>query len=88
MPWGGTFITGRGVEFRGTSARSLAGPDSVIRFGAGSKCTYDVLIQCGTTIDIGERCIFAQSTIIVDGNHRYRDIDRPLLAQGYEFRRS
>lgn len=85
MPHGGTFVTGEFVEFRRNFRAELAGPDSSIRFGARSVCTYDVLIQCGTTIDIGERCMFGQSTIIVDGNHRFRDLDRPMLDQGYDF---
>jgi acetyltransferase-like isoleucine patch superfamily enzyme len=49
-------------------------------------CTYDVLMQCATSIEIGERCMFGQSTMVVDGNHRFRDLDRPMLDQGYDFR--
>lgn len=86
MPWGGTFITGPLVEFRRNFRAELAGPESEIRFGAKSVCTYDVLMQCGTTIEIGERCVFGQSTMVVDGNHRFRGLDRPMLEQGYDFR--
>ena len=86
MPFGGTFIAGEGVEFRRNFRAELAGPDSRIEFGAGSVCTYDVLMQCGTTIIVGERCMFGQSTMVVDGNHRFRDLDRPMLEQGYDFR--
>jgi acetyltransferase-like isoleucine patch superfamily enzyme len=85
MPFGGTFITGEGVEFRRNFRAELGGPESRIEFGARSVCTYDVLVQCGTTIEIGERCMFGQSTIVIDGNHRYRDLDRPMLEQGYDF---
>jgi acetyltransferase-like isoleucine patch superfamily enzyme len=86
MPYGGTFATGEGVEFRRNFRAELAGPDSRISVGPASVFTYDVLIQCGTTIDIGERCMFGQSTIVIDGNHRFRELDRPMLAQGYDFR--
>lgn len=86
MPFGGTFVTGELVEFRRNFRAELAGPDSVIEFGSKSVCTYDVLIQCGTTIRIGERCMFGQSTIVIDGNHRFRDLHRPMLDQGYDFR--
>lgn len=86
MPFGGTFITGERVEFRRNFRAELAGPNSRIEFGARSVCTYDVLVQCGTTIETGERCMFGQSTILIDGNHRYRDLDRPMLEQGYDFR--
>ena len=42
-------------------------------------------MQCGTSITIGERCMFGQSTLVVDGNHRFRDLDVPMLQQGYDF---
>lgn len=86
MPFGGRFVTGERVEFRRNFRAELAGAESVIEIGSRSVFTYDVLIQCGTTIRIGERCMFGQSTIVIDGNHRYRDLDRPMLEQGYDFR--
>jgi acetyltransferase-like isoleucine patch superfamily enzyme len=85
MPRGGTFITGTGVEFRRDFRAELAAPDSRIEFGAGAVCTYSVLMQCTTSIEIGKRCQFGQATIVVDGNHRFRDLDRPMLEQGYDF---
>jgi len=86
MPYGGTFVTGRDVEFRRNFRAELAGPTSRITFGARAVCTYDVLIQCTTSVDIGERSQFGQSAIIIDGNHRFRDPSRPMLEQGYDFR--
>jgi acetyltransferase-like isoleucine patch superfamily enzyme len=85
-PFGGTFITGEIVEFRRNFRAELAGPDARITFGDRSICTYDVLMQCTTSIDVGAHCMFGQSTIVVDGNHRFRDLDRPMLEQGYDFR--
>lgn len=84
-PEGGTFIVGPGVEFR-RGFRAELQPGARITIGAGAVFTYDVLIQCATTIAIGERCVFGQCAMLVDGNHRYRDLDRPMLAQGYDFR--
>jgi acetyltransferase-like isoleucine patch superfamily enzyme len=54
----------------------------------GDQClfTYHALIQCSTRIEIGDRCIFAQSASVADGNHRFRDLGRPMLDQGYDFR--
>src|SRR3712207_4754255 len=43
-------------------------------------------MQRGTTIDIGKRVMFGQATLVVDGNHRYRELDKPMLEQGYYFR--
>lgn len=86
MPHGGTFIVGPGVEFRRGFRAELAGPDSRITVGGGSAFTYDVVIQCASTIEIGDHCMFGQSTLVVDGNHRFRELDRPMLHQGYDLR--
>jgi acetyltransferase-like isoleucine patch superfamily enzyme len=85
MPFGGTFVTGEYVEFRRNFRAELGAPDTRIELGARAVCTYDVLMQCTTSIVIGERCQFGQATIVIDGNHRFRDLDRPMLEQGYEF---
>ena len=85
MPDGGTFIVGPGVEFR-RGFRAEVGPNGRIVIGAGCYLTYDVILACSTTIEIGERCGLGQSTFVADGNHRYRDLDVPFLAQGYNFR--
>ena len=84
IPHGGAFVVGPGVEFRRGFRAEVEGRGR-ITIGAGSICTYYVLMQCSTTIDVGERCMFGQSTIVVDGQHRFRDLDRPMLEQGYDF---
>jgi acetyltransferase-like isoleucine patch superfamily enzyme len=83
IPRSGTFVAGAGVEFRRSFRAEVEGGRIVI--GAGSVFTYYVLMQCTTSIEVGERCMFGQSTIVVDGNHRFRDLDRPMLEQGYDF---
>ena len=85
MPHGGTFIVGPGVEFRRGFTAEI-GPEGRVVIGAGSYLTYDVIIACSTTVEIGERCGLAQNTFVADGNHRYRDLDRPFLGQGYDYR--
>lgn len=86
MPNGGTFIVGPGVEFR-RRFRAELGPNGRIVIGAGSYLTYDVIISCDTSIEIGERCGLGQSTYVADGNHRYRDLTIPFREQGYDYRR-
>ena len=83
-PEGGTFHVGPDVEFRRGFRCELHG--GTIRIGGGSVFTYYVLLQCTTSIDIGERCILGQSSIVVDGNHSFRDLTKPILAQGYDLR--
>ena len=84
IPGRGTLIVGPGVEFRRGFRAEIEG-DGRITIGAGSVFTYYVLMQCSTSIEVGVRCMFGQSTIVVDGNHRFRDLDRPMLEQGYDF---
>jgi acetyltransferase-like isoleucine patch superfamily enzyme len=86
MPHGGTFIVGPAVEFRRGFRAEFAEPDTRITIGASCVFTYDVLIQCASSIDIGDHCMFGQATLVVDGNHRFRDHSRPMLDQGYDLR--
>lgn len=85
IPEGGTFIAGEACEFR-RGFRCELGKGAAVRIGAMSIFTHYSLIQCSTVIEIGERCMFGQSSQIVDGNHRFRDLDKPMLEQGYDFR--
>jgi acetyltransferase-like isoleucine patch superfamily enzyme len=85
-PAGGTFHVGDYVEFRRGFRVELGQADTRVTIGNGSVMTYDVLIQCTTSIDIGERVMFGQATIVVDGNHRFRELDKPMLEQGYDFK--
>jgi acetyltransferase-like isoleucine patch superfamily enzyme len=85
IPENGSFHVGPGVEFRRGFRCEIVG-DGRVTIGAGSVFTYYVLIQCSTSIDIGERVMFGQSTMVVDGNHRFRDLDKPMLTQGYDYR--
>ncbi len=85
MPDRGTFVVGPGVEFRRNFRAEIAG-NGRIAIGAGSYLTYDVIIVCSTSIEIGERCGLAQCTFVADGSHRYRDLEQPFLAQGFDFR--
>jgi acetyltransferase-like isoleucine patch superfamily enzyme len=85
MPFGGTFITGEGVEFR-RGFRAETGRRGRIEIGDGCYFTYDVIISCDTTIEIGKRVGMSQATYVADGSHRYRDLDVPFLEQGYDYR--
>ena len=85
IPGPGTFIVGPAVDFRRGFHCEISGDGRVV-IGAGSIFTSYALVQCTTSIDIGERCVFGQDVMIADGNHRFRDPDRHLLDQGYEYR--
>jgi acetyltransferase-like isoleucine patch superfamily enzyme len=80
----GTFITGRAVEFRRGFTCEISGAGRIV---IGDACifTKDPLIQCTTSIEFGDRVMIGQSSMIADGNHRWRDRDVPLSEQGYDF---
>lgn len=84
IPDHGTFIVGPAVDFRRGFVCEISG-EGRVEIGAGSIFTAYALLQCTTSITIGERCMFGQSTLMADGNHRFRDLDRPMLEQGYEY---
>jgi acetyltransferase-like isoleucine patch superfamily enzyme len=84
MPDAGAFIVGDRVEFR-RGFRCEISDRGRVTIGADCHFTYSVLVQCSTTIEIGERCSFGQTTILLDGQHRFRDLSRPMLEQGFDF---
>lgn len=84
IPGRGSLDVGTGVEFRRGFTCEIAGTGRVT-IGAGTVFTYDTIIQCSTAVDIGERCMIGRA-LIADGNHRFRDLDLPVAAQGYDFR--
>jgi acetyltransferase-like isoleucine patch superfamily enzyme len=86
MPHGGTFIVGNHVEFRRGFRGELGGPTSRITIGDGCYFTYDAILSADTTIEIGQRCGIGQNCYIVDGSHRYHDLDQTFLEQGYNYR--
>jgi acetyltransferase-like isoleucine patch superfamily enzyme len=85
IPHEGSFIVGDRVEFRRDFRAEVSG-NGRVTIGDDATFTYSVLIQCSTSLEIGERCQFGQATILIDGQHRFRDITRPMLEQGYDFR--
>ena len=84
MPGTGSFVVGDFVEFRHGFRAEINGSGRVV-IGSGSRFTYAVVIQCTTSIEIGERCVFAQAAMLLDGQHRFRDASQPMLDQGYDF---
>jgi acetyltransferase-like isoleucine patch superfamily enzyme len=85
IPECGTFEVGRGVVFRRGFHCEIGGTGRV-SIGAGTDFTNTCLIQCSTTITIGERCGIGQATSFVDGSHNFRDHTRHWAEQGYSFR--
>ena len=85
IPGNGTLVVGAGVDLRRGFVCEISGEGRVV-IGDGTVFTSNALVQCSTSIEIGRRCVFAQSVLIADGNHRFRDADVHVLDQGYDFR--
>ena len=85
IPDRGTLIVGSGVEFRRGVVCEISG-EGRVTIGDGSIFTGGNFIQCSTSVDIGEGCVFAQATMVVDGSHRFGDASRHSLEQGYDYR--
>ena len=80
IPNRGTLIVGPGVDFRRGFYCEITGQGEVV-IGAGTTFTGDIMIQCTTSITIGERAAFGQATFIVDGNHEFRDHTKHWISQ-------
>ena len=81
---GGSFVVGPRVEFRRNFRAEIQGDGRVV-VGADTRLTHSVLIQCSTSVEIGERCGIGHCCSIFDGTHRYRDVTRSFYDQGYDF---
>jgi acetyltransferase-like isoleucine patch superfamily enzyme len=84
MPGPGTFVAGDHTEFR-RNFRCEVSDAGQVRIGAGCHFTYSVLLQCSTTMDIGSGCVLAEGVVVVDGQHRFRDLSGPPAHQGFDF---
>jgi acetyltransferase-like isoleucine patch superfamily enzyme len=85
IPHGGSFIVGAGTEFRRGFRAEVVG-DARVVIGENCVFSYHSLIQCSSSIEVGDWCAFGQSLGIFDGNHRYRDLEVPLVRQGFDYR--
>lgn len=83
MPSQGQFIVGANVEFRRNFVCEISGGGQV-SIGANTVFTYDTIIQCTTSVDIGSDCMIGRA-LIADGNHRFKDPDRSVTDQGFDF---
>lgn len=83
IPDGGTFVVGPGTEFRRNFRAEIVDGGKIV-IGTACYLTYDVIIACSTVIEIGDRVGLGQATFLADGHHRYRDLSKPFLAQGFD----
>ncbi|MEA2196506.1 MAG: hypothetical protein QOJ25_557 [Solirubrobacteraceae bacterium] len=85
MPAGGTFHVGASTEFRRGFRAEISDAGSVV-IGARCVFSYYSLIQCSSSVEVGDGCGLGQSCAIFDGNHLFRDLNKPFMSQGFELR--
>lgn len=85
IPGPGTFSVGPGCDFRRGFKCEIVG-DGKVSIGPGTIFTSYALLGCTTSISIGSRCQLGQGTVIMDGNHRFRDYTKHMFEQGYDYR--
>jgi acetyltransferase-like isoleucine patch superfamily enzyme len=85
VPGGGTFEVGRDVVIGPGYRTELGGPGARISIGDRSRIGHDVIITCDTTIELGEGVDLGADAYITDGSHRYRDLSKTFLEQGYDY---
>jgi acetyltransferase-like isoleucine patch superfamily enzyme len=83
MPNGGTFICGPNCEFRRNFRAEISNNGRIV-IGEGCYFTYDVVLQCSTSMEIGDQVGLGQAAIVLDASHRFRDITKNVRAQGYD----
>lgn len=81
---GATFEVGDHVELRRGFTCEI-GPGGRVSISDGCRFTYDTVIQCSTSVDIGRDCLIGR-VMIADGNHRFREPHLPLDEQGFDLR--
>jgi acetyltransferase-like isoleucine patch superfamily enzyme len=80
---GGRVVLGAGVAL-GDGCRLHVGRDAVVEIGAGTALGERCVITAHAGVRIGARCLLADEVVLVDGNPRFADVERPIRAQGVE----
>ena len=82
---GSTFTVGANSELR-TGFRAEVVGGGRVEIGDDCVLSYHSLIQCTSSVKIGDRCGLGQALAIFDGKHHYDDPTRPFVEQGFDLR--
>lgn len=61
---------------------ALPGKGTGITLGTNAMIGKRNFISCAKEITVGNNCIFGPNVTVVDSNHEYKDISKPILTQG------
>lgn len=84
--YGNKVEAGKGLAFRKGFEINLATNQAKVIIGKNVFFNNYCSINCHKKIQIGDNCIFGESVKIYDHNHRFRDINRPIMSQGYSIK--
>ncbi len=60
--------------------------EGVVTIGAKSVLGQECTLSCFQSVSIGRECIIADRTMIIDFDHAFGDVERPIRLQGIEKR--
>ena len=60
--------------------------EGVLSLGAKSVIGQECTLSCYTLISIGRECMIADRTMIIDFDHAFADVERPIRVQGIDRR--
>ena len=83
MLYGKRFQPYDGLAFRKGFEVNLATDKARVIIGKKVFFNNYCSINCHERIEIGDNCIFGESVKIYDHNHRFRDINKTIMSQGY-----
>jgi carbonic anhydrase/acetyltransferase-like protein (isoleucine patch superfamily) len=78
---GGEIVLGAGVAL-GDGCRLHVGASGSVSIGAGTALGERCVLSAHERIAIGARCLLADEVVLVDGNPRFDDVERPVREQG------
>lgn len=83
MLYGKRFQPDEGFAFRKGFEVNLATDKAKVIIGKKVFFNNYCSINCHERIEIGDNCIFGESVKIYDHNHKFRDINKTIMSQGY-----
>lgn len=83
MLYGKRFQPDEGFAFRKGFEVNLATDKAEVIIGKKVFFNNYCSINCHERIEIGDNCIFGESVKIYDHNHKFRDINKTIMSQGY-----
>lgn len=77
---GGRLLLGDGCTI-GDATRLYAGPGATLAIGAGAVLGERCVLVAHAGVDVGERSVLGDGAMVVDFDHDFGDVERPIRVQ-------